>query len=132
MWFPLIGLPFFFSLPCYPLLIPESLSSLTTSIISSTREGRKANCCLGYQAPAVIKSMNWHLLTPHCPHTAYGSHCCICFEHGGFHSFHHCRIRSMFQVIKIPTLLFPFFEGRGGAPSPLFVVVDNFTSLLEK
>lgn len=113
MWFPLIVLHFF-SLPCYPLLIPESLSSLTTSIISSTREGRKTNCCLGYQTPAVIKSMDWHLLTSHCPHTAYGSHCCICFEHGSFHSFHHCRIRSMSQVIKIPTLLFPFFEGRGG------------------
>lgn len=114
MWFPLIVLHFF-SLPCYPLLIPESLSSLPTCVISSSREGRKASCCLGYQTPAVIKSTDWHLLTPHtAPALRMAVTAASAFEHGCFYSFHHCRIGSTSQVIKIPTLLFPFFEGRGG------------------
>lgn len=41
MWFPLIVLRFFLPLPCYPLLLPKSLSCYQCHLIQQGRQEDK-------------------------------------------------------------------------------------------
>lgn len=67
MWFPLIALLLFFFFFFVLLSSAQTLFPFPTSLLSSSRKGRKAHCCLEHQTPDINKSKDWHWLMLHCP-----------------------------------------------------------------